>query len=85
MDREEPINISLTGTNSHSFKISPGQGSFSIGLVGMDKKKYDALVEEKLPINWSAFNELYTPHGKQNSHLHPNGDCVISPKISYDY
>lgn len=63
MDREKPINISLTGTNSHSFKIPPGQGSLSMGLVGMDKKKYDVLVEENLPINWNAFNEFTTPSG----------------------
>lgn len=74
MDREKPINISLTGKNSHSFKIPLGQGSFSIGLVGMDKKKYDVLVEETLPLNWNAFNKLYTPHGKQRSDLYPNGD-----------
>ena len=63
MDREKPINISLTNKNSHSFKIPPGQGSFSMGLVGMDKKKYDILVEENLPINWNAFNEFTTPSG----------------------
>ena len=80
MDREKPINISLTSTNSHILKIPLGQGSFSIGLIGMDKKKFDVLVEEKLPINWNAFNEFYTPHGKQNSHLHPNGDW---PRVFY--
>ncbi|MCW3170015.1 hypothetical protein OMO38_15935 [Chryseobacterium sp. 09-1422] len=63
MDREKPINISLTSTNSHIFKIPPGQGSFSIGLVGMDKKKFDVLVEKDLPINWNAFDEFTTPAG----------------------
>lgn len=63
MDRENPISISLTNTNSHLFKIPLGQGSFSIGSVGMDKKKFDVLVEENLPINWNAFDEFTTPAG----------------------
>ncbi|MGI9652038.1 hypothetical protein [Chryseobacterium sp. RLHN22] len=63
MDREKPINISLTSTNSHIFKIPLGQGSFSIGEIGMDKKKFDVLVEKKLPINWNAFDEFTTPAG----------------------
>ena len=66
MDRDKPIKISLTSTNSHTVKIPAGQGSFSIGIVGMDKKKFDVLVEENLPINWNVFNDFYTPHGKQN-------------------
>lgn len=63
MDRENPISISLTSTNSHLFKIPLGQGSFSIGAVGMNKKKFDVLVEENLPINWNAFDEFTTPAG----------------------
>lgn len=63
MDRENPISISLTSTNSHLFKIPLGQGSFSIGSVGMDKKKFDVLVEENLPIKWDAFDEFTTPAG----------------------
>lgn len=63
MDREKPIAISLTSTNSHLFKIPLGQGSFSIGSVGMDKKKFDVLVEEDLLINWNAFDEFTTPSG----------------------
>ncbi|MCP1994612.1 hypothetical protein [Flavobacterium sp. HSC-61S13] len=63
MDRENPISISLTSTNSHLFKIPLGQGSFSIGFVGMDKKKFDVLVEENLTINWNAFDEFSTPAG----------------------
>ena len=66
MDRDKPIKISLTSTNSHTVKIPAGQGSFSIGIVGMDKKKFDVLVEENLPINWNVFNDFYTPHGKQS-------------------
>ncbi|MEO5642864.1 MAG: hypothetical protein ABIQ40_00880 [Bacteroidia bacterium] len=74
MEIEKPINISLTGTNSHSITIPAGQGGFSIGAIGMDKKKFDVLVEKDLPINWNCFNTLFTPHGKQNAHLYPNGD-----------
>ncbi|MDR0238075.1 hypothetical protein [Acinetobacter sp.] len=74
MDRDTPIYISLTGTNSHQIKIPAGQGSFSIGRIGMDKKKFDALVDENAVINWDVFNTFYTPHGQQNAHLHPYGD-----------
>lgn len=63
MDRDNPINISLTSTDSHTVKIPAGQGSFSIGLVGMDKKKFDVLVEDDLPINWNSFDEFKTPAG----------------------
>lgn len=74
MDRDTPIYISLTGTNSHQIKIPAGQGSFSIGRIGMDKKKFDVLVDENVVINWDTFNTFYTPHGQQNVHLHPYGD-----------
>ncbi|KAF1025580.1 MAG: hypothetical protein GAK29_01819 [Acinetobacter bereziniae] len=74
MDRDTPIYISLTGTNSHQIKIPAGQGSFSIGRIGMDKKKFDALVDENAVIDWDVFNTFYTPHGQQNAHLHPYGD-----------
>ena len=63
MDRDKPINISLTSTNSHTVKIPAGQGSFSIGLIGMDKKKFDVLVENGLPINWNSLDEFKTPAG----------------------
>lgn len=52
--------ISLTGKNSHQLKISLGQGSFSIGSIGMDKKKYDILVDPNLPINWKALDDVFT-------------------------
>jgi hypothetical protein len=74
MDRDPPIYISLTGTDSHQIKIPAGQGSFSIGRTGMDKKKFDVLVDENTLIDWDAFNAFYTPHGQQNADLHPYGD-----------
>ncbi|MBJ9903252.1 hypothetical protein [Acinetobacter bereziniae] len=74
MDRDTPIYISLTGTDSHQIKIPAGQGSFSIGRIGMDKKKFDVLVGENAVIDWDVFNTFYTPHGQQNAHLHPYGD-----------
>ena len=74
MDRDTPIYISLTGTNSHQIKIPAGQGSFSIGQIGMNKKKFDVLVDENAVIDWDVFNTFYTPHGQQNAHLHPYGD-----------
>lgn len=74
MDRDTPIYISLTGMDSHQIKIPAGQGSFSIGRIGMDKKKFDVLVGENAVIDWDVFNTFYTPHGQQNAHLHPYGD-----------
>ncbi|WP_151780383.1 hypothetical protein [Acinetobacter bereziniae] len=74
MDRDTPIYISLTGTDSHQIKIPAGQGSFSIGRIGMDKKKFDVLVGENAVIDCDVFNTFYTPHGQQNAHLHPYGD-----------
>ncbi|WP_372370505.1 hypothetical protein [Candidatus Uabimicrobium sp. HlEnr_7] len=55
--------ISLTGEKSHSINISPGQGSFSIGTMAMNAKKFDILVDEKLPLNWKAFEQFSTPAG----------------------
>src|SRR6218665_4132312 len=63
MDREKPLTISLTSMGSHSVKIPAGQGSFSIGLMGMDKKKFDVLVDKNAPINWNAFDTFTTPAG----------------------
>ncbi|ERJ58250.1 hypothetical protein [Sphingobacterium paucimobilis] len=74
MDRSTPTFISLTGENSHKIVIPPGQGSFSIGTKNMSKGKYDVLVVEGSAINWDVFNEMYTPHGKQNADRYPNGD-----------
>lgn len=62
MDRENLI-ISLTGSQSHQVKIPLGQGSFSIGLQGMNAKKFDVLVDNNLPLNWKAFDEFSTPAG----------------------
>ncbi len=70
----EPINISLTGKDSHSITIPLGQGSFAIGGIGMDAKKYDVLVNTDLPINWNSFNTFFTPHGKTHQSLNPYGD-----------
>lgn len=74
MYRGEPTAISLTGENSHTINIPLGQGSFSIGALDMNAKKFDVLVDEKLPINWDSFNSFFTPHGKSNSDRYPNGD-----------
>lgn len=62
MDRKNLV-ISLTGPQSHQVKIPLGQGSFSIGLQGMNAKKFDVLVNNNLPLNWKAFDEFSTPAG----------------------
>lgn len=74
MDRDTPLHISLTATNSHQIRIPAGQGSFSIGRIGMDRKKFDVLVDEDAEIDWNSFNSFYTPHGQQNAHLYPYGN-----------
>ena len=47
--------ISLTGENSHAINIPAGQGSFSIGTLGMNSKKFDIVVDDRLP-------EGFPPH-----------------------
>ena len=37
----KPIYISLTGEKSHKITIPAGQGSFSIGTMGLSEGKYD--------------------------------------------
>ncbi|WP_164123544.1 hypothetical protein [Sphingobacterium sp. xlx-130] len=74
MERNTPTHISLTGENSHKIVIPPGQGSFSIGTKNISKGKYDVLVTADSTINWDVFNEMYTPHGKQNTDRYPCGD-----------
>lgn len=74
MANEEIFIISLTGENSHTLKLPAGQGSLSIGTKGISKGKYDIWVEKDKPINWDAFNELYTPYGRQNAEKYPYGD-----------
>ncbi len=56
MDKE--IILSLTGKNSHRAKIMAGQGSFSIGTIGISEGEYDVLVDAKDKINWEAFDEI---------------------------
>jgi len=74
MSREEKIQLSLTSENSHTVKIPPGQGSFSIGTLGMNPKKFDVLVDNTLPIHWDCFNSFFTGSGNNNKHLYPYGD-----------
>jgi hypothetical protein len=68
------IQLSLTKENSHNISLPLGQGSLSIGNIGMDKKLYDVLVDENLPINWDTFNTHFTGSGLENKELYPFGD-----------
>ena len=68
------IQLSLTKENSHTISISPGQGSLAIGTIGMDKKHFDVLVDENLPINWDTFNTCFTGAGQENKEIYPYGD-----------
>lgn len=73
MDKQN-ITLSLTGENSHEFSLPLGQGSLAIGTVGMDKKLFDILVDGDSHINWDAFNNEFTGHGKENQENYPFGD-----------
>ena len=74
MSRDIPTHISLTGEKSHKISVPAGQGSFSIGTIGLSEGKYDVWVDDDKPINWSAFDGFYTGHGKANAEQHPYGD-----------
>ena len=74
MNTDRIIHISLIGEESHVVSIPVGQGSLSIGTKGISKGKHEVWVEKDQPINWDAFNELYTPYGKQNMERYPYGD-----------
>lgn len=71
---EKKVQLSLTGENSHEVFIPLGQGSLAIGNIGMDRKDFDVLVDEKQAINWDTFNTHYTGHGEQNKDKYPYGD-----------
>lgn len=81
MDKEE-ITLALTSENSHQLSLPLGQGSLAIGTVGMDKKLFDVLVDGDTPINWNAFNNEFTGHGKQNQQDYPFGNW---PRFFYYY
>lgn len=55
MSRNEVMSFSLTGDKSYEYRIPLGQGSFSIGTIGISEGKYDAWVEDNSPINWHTF------------------------------
>ncbi len=76
------IILSLTGKNSHKIVLPIAQGSLSIGLLGMDKKKFDVLVDKDKKINWDAFNDCYTGSGSQHKDKIPYGDW---PRFFYYY
>lgn len=72
MDRE--IYLSLTGEKSHKVKIPAGQGSFSIGTIGVSKGKYDVWVDKGSVINWDAFDGFFTGAGEAGRERLPYGD-----------
>jgi len=68
------IVISLTGRDSHTLRVPPGQGSLSIGTRGLSQGKYDLWVDEGAVIDWDAFNGLYTGYGETHREELPYGD-----------
>lgn len=74
MNTDRIMHIPLTGEESHVVSIPVGQGSLSIGTKGISQGKHEIWVEKDQPINWDAFNELYTLYGQQNKEQYPYGD-----------
>lgn len=60
MPQNKTLILSLTGPASHRI-IDSGMAVFSLGTIGMDAKKFDALADRNLPINWAAFEDLTRP------------------------
>ena len=63
---DKKITISLTGEYSHEAIIEAGQGSFNIGVKGIDDEDdyIDVWVNKNDKINWNAFNkceEIFRP------------------------
>lgn len=70
----EVITLSLTGKDSHKVSLQPGQGSISIGTIGISKGNFNVWVEENNVINWDAFNGFYAPAHLQEKEKYPYGD-----------
>ncbi len=67
--------LNLTKDREYIVKVDRGQGILSIGPLSTDNKKgFDVLVDERLPINWDCFNDCYTGYGEQHIDKYPNGD-----------
>lgn len=47
----------LTPNRTYQVTMDSHQGSFSIGLIGMDKDLFDVLIEPNQRMNWDAFND----------------------------
>ena len=56
--RNEDFTIQLTEDRSYDVHLQLGQGSFSIGTLDMDAKKFDILVDKDAPLRWKAFEEM---------------------------
>ncbi|MDI2091198.1 hypothetical protein [Commensalibacter oyaizuii] len=67
-------NLELTSGQIYQFKPEAGQGSCSIGNKNISKGKYDILLKEDAPINWDAFNGLFTPAAEDQSEEYPYGN-----------
>ncbi len=73
MQNKETV-ISLTGRDSHTLRVPPGQGSLSIGTRGLSEGEYDLWVDEGAAIHWDTFNGLYTGYGETRREKLPYGD-----------
>ncbi len=73
MENRETV-ISLTGRDSHTLHVPPGQGSLSIGTRGLSQGEYDLWVEQGETINWDAFNGRSPGYGLTHRETLPYGD-----------
>lgn len=70
----EEFNLELTSGKIYKFKPLIDQGSCSIGIKGILKGKYDILLEEDTPVNWDAFNHLFTSVTEGQFQQYPYGN-----------
>ena len=63
LGRGKKLTISLTSEYSHEAFIQPGQGSFGIGVKGIDSERYiDVWVNKDDKIRWESFNRCEILH-----------------------
>ncbi|MFC3448312.1 hypothetical protein [Amycolatopsis speibonae] len=63
MPNTERLVLSLTGPDSHTIKLAPGQGNLVIGPSAGDGPRPDAVVDPQDRIDWSVFDQFTAPAG----------------------
>ncbi|WP_101607530.1 hypothetical protein [Amycolatopsis sp. BJA-103] len=63
MPNAERLVLSLTGPDSHTIELAPGQGNLVIGPSTGDGGRPDAIVDPRDRIDWSVFDHFTGPVG----------------------